>query len=244
MALKLFQDDPRWAKTVMWEGGTIEDQGCLLTSLTMVLLMLDSQNNDCTTPDKLNKFAHEKEFYSINGKSGVQLYADMCLDASNGRVQLLAKEEYLSGEEGWIAHFACDSYLLRSYRLLPPAIRQKYAIMVKIGVHDDDFASHYLLVDPDEPGDVNENDFKVLDPAQPYDCKANYWTLSSSYEQIRKNRKIRAELDECQIEELRISGVWLFGGSCNSYEGKLNSMLKNFVNYNSYVPEKYVLSGN
>jgi len=229
MAIKLFQDDPRWAKTVMWEGGTIEDEGCLLTSLTMVLLMLDSQRNQYTTPDKLNDFAHDKEFYSIDGKSGVQLYADICLDASNGRVQLLAKEEYLSGEEGWLAHFACDSFLLKTYRVLPLAIRKDYAIMVKIGVHDDSFASHYLLVDPDEPGGVCYNDFKVLDPAQPYDSKITSWTLSSSYGQIRKDPDIEAELDIYQINVLQISGVWLFGSSRNNNEGNRNSMLECFI---------------
>jgi hypothetical protein len=231
MAIKLFQDDPSWAKTVLWEGKTIEDEGCLLTALTMVLRMLDSQKNQYTTPDKLNEFAHEKEFYSIDGKSGVQLYADICLDASNGRVQLIAKEEYLSGEEGWIAHFACDSYLLRTYRVLPLAIRKNYAIMVKIGVHDDTFASHYLIVDPDTPGNLDDNDFNVLDPAQPYDSKATCWTLSSSYVQIRKDPDIATELDECQIEELQISGVWLFGSSSNKIEGVKNSMFENFIQF-------------
>jgi hypothetical protein len=231
MPIKLFQDDPRWAKTVMWEGGTIEDEGCLLASLTMVLLLLDNQKNQYTTPDKLNDFAHDKEFYSIDGKSGVQLYADICLDASNGRVQLLAKEEYLSGEEGWIAHFASDSYLLKKYRVLPLEIRKNYAIMVKIGTHDDSFASHYFLVDPNEPGDVCDNDFKVFDPAQPYDSKATCWTLSSSYEQIRKDPDIATKLDECQIEELQISGVWLFGSSSNKIEGVKNSMLENFIQF-------------
>jgi hypothetical protein len=49
--------------------------------------------------------------------------------------------------------------------------------------------------------------------------------------QIRKDPDIATELDECQIEELQISGVWLFGSSSNKIEGVKNSMFENFIQF-------------
>jgi len=224
MKRTLSQDDPRWANQVMWEKVTIENEGCLLTSLSMILALLDKKNTKLSRPDMLNDYAQKTEYYSE-----AQLYADICLDASNGRVQLLAKEEYLASEEGWIPHFASDSYLLKLYRVLPPELRENYAVMVKIGVHDDTFASHYLLVHPDEPGDSDDNDFMVLDPAQPHGCKVTNWMLSNSYKQISKDLKIKDELNMCNIHVLQISGVWLFGGRNHKKDGNKNSMLECFL---------------
>ena len=45
--------------------------------------------------------------------------------------------------------------------------RADVAVMLKIGTYDDTVGSHYVLVDPAEPGGTDEDDVAVLDPAQP-----------------------------------------------------------------------------
>ncbi len=78
-------------------GNSIGNEGCLLTSLAMILALLESST---WTPRKLNKKATELLYYTPAGLSMVALYADLISDLSNGEIQLCAKEEYLAGEPG------------------------------------------------------------------------------------------------------------------------------------------------
>ncbi len=112
------QDDSAWAADVMWDrqavmgahqqynhrskteasrlpwpfpgGNTIGNEGRLLTSLAMVLHLLD-QNPGCWSPRNLNAFAHKRQHYTGCGLSVAPLYADVVCGASKGEVQLLLK---------------------------------------------------------------------------------------------------------------------------------------------------------
>jgi hypothetical protein len=234
------QDDPRWANEIMWNrklvmecynqyikdsddeaqellrdldnkgGNTIGNEGCLITCLAMVLHMLDGEK---WNPKKLHEKATELLYYSQCGLSMATLYADLVSEVSNGEVQLCIKEEYLSGETGWEPTFATESIPLRAYFRLPEKERKHFIAMLKIGTYDDTIASHYVLVDPEVPINLqNGRDVAILDPAMPlYTVNTpNPWRLSDSMKQIRKDKKIRGELDRKKIQLLQICGVWLF----------------------------------
>lgn len=59
-------------------GNTIGNEGCLLTSLAMVLRLLDP-HPDRWSPKTLNAFAHEHLYYTRCGLSMATLYADLRL---------------------------------------------------------------------------------------------------------------------------------------------------------------------
>jgi hypothetical protein len=230
------QNDARWAADTMWDrskvidvhhkyngkpiaeaegllrrfyrgGNSIGTEGCLITSLAMILASLDEA---AWTPRKLNQAAVVLNYYTPAGLSMVALYADLLSDVSNGEVQLCAKEEYLAGERGWEPMFASSSYLLRGFRVLSPSSRRDFAALVKIGTHDDAIASHYLLIDPEAPGSPEADDFRVLDPAQPMSLRTRPWKLSNSYARVAGDRTVRAEWKRRRIQPLQISGVWIF----------------------------------
>src|SRR5216683_5962748 len=122
------QDDPAWKDDVMWSraavmdvhqrynrasktaasrllrqfesGNTIDNEGCLVASLAMVLRLL-ARRGPYWTPRTLNRFARQRLYYTPPGLAMATLYADLVLEASNGEVQLVLKEEYLPGERGW-----------------------------------------------------------------------------------------------------------------------------------------------
>lgn len=227
------QDDPRWAKQVMWDydmvmqtateveglsartahsllrrfpdNNNIGHEGCLLTSLSMVLRLFDPQSR--WNPSTLNKAAQQSYYYTKSGLSMQTLYADLLSETTEGKVQLLAKEEYLPGV--WPRVFAPDSALLRAYRSLPDDLRKQYLVVLKTGTYDDTVASHYLLVDPNNPGDPEEKNFSVLDPAEPLGRKGE-WTLRDSSEWISSDPAIGAEWKRQGIRAEQIGGVWVF----------------------------------
>jgi len=113
-------------------GNTIGHEACLLTSLAMVLRLLD-QNPGRWSPKMLNAFAHKHLYYTRCGLSMATLYADLVCEASNGEVQLLLKEEYLSGEPDWPPTYASTCMPLRAYRALSPRDRRDVVVMIKTG---------------------------------------------------------------------------------------------------------------
>jgi hypothetical protein len=156
-------DVPEWADQVMWDrdqviathmrgngkslrvasdllrrfprGNTIRNEGCLLTSLAMVLLLLDrSARGRSWTPATLNAKAHKLTYYTPAGLSMQPLYADIVSEVTGGEVQMCAKEEYLSGEPSWPRTYASTSWLVRAYRQLSPSARRNFAVMLKTGI--------------------------------------------------------------------------------------------------------------
>ncbi|HXG88039.1 MAG TPA: hypothetical protein VNJ02_06870 [Vicinamibacterales bacterium] len=215
------QDDPQWANELMWDrdqviethtrgnsasrrkarellrkfksGNTIGNEGCLLTSLAMVLRLLDQPDREPPwTPSVLNQRAHELLYYTKAGLSMAPLYADIVSEVTGGEVQLCAKEEYLSGKSSWPRNYASTCWIVRAYRLLPPEMRAHFAVMLKTGTYDDTVASHYVLLDPTRPGSPDENDAYLLDPAMPMNAEAA-WRLSDSARQICKDAQIRRQ---------------------------------------------------
>lgn len=229
------QHDRRWRNIVMWdrrkvmyvaekvngirrkdtecllyhfpEGNTIGTEGCLITSLAMILAILDE---NWWNPELLNREAQECLYYTESGLSMTTLYADLCCEVSKGRVQLLSKEEYLPGEESWPKVYADTSPLMQNYRQLPLEKRKEKVAMIKIGTWDDTCTSHYLLVDPADPGTQSDRDFSVLDPAMPFE-KRGKWKLSDAAKNLLGDKFIRREWKRAGIDSMQIGGVWLFG---------------------------------
>ena len=230
------QADPKWAKDIIsvkdkligvhlavngrtlkevedWDwGDTIETDGCLLTSLAMTLdLLAPRPRSGRWTPRTLNTEARNLLYYSDAGLSIVPLYADLVADVTHGRVQLCAQEQYFSGEMGrrWRTPKQCP--LLRGYRALPKSRRLDFAVMLKLGTQDDNFASHYVLVDPDLPGSPDDDDVAILDPDQPVG-RVTPWYLSDSYSRLAKCPDILLEWgNRIHWKEKQLAGVWVFG---------------------------------
>lgn len=191
----------------------IGNEGCLITSLAMILVLLGSKKFQNKTPEYLNKFAMEKLYYSRSGISLVPLYADIILEITEGAVQLAAKEEYSwSPKESKTT--MSNSTIAKKYLCSAENIRKNYALMIKIGTYDDAVASHYLLIDPDKQ-DLTDNP-KVLDPAMPLESKKTIWTLSDSYRQICKDPDIKKKILKEGVDETTIRGIWLFAKWENS----------------------------
>ena len=196
-------------------GNNIGAEGCLLCSLAMVikLLYLD-EDRDPVDPAILNKYAHKSMYYTLSGLFMVPIYTDLVRDFTDGQVQLCAKEEYPFAKElGSNASDVClpsQSYLLRGYRALPEPERFRYATMLKIGTYDDTFASHYLLADPRDEGDVDSDDLDVLDPYQPGDQRKRPWRLTDAYKLLRAHKDVGPQLKKERIDGNLIQGVWIF----------------------------------
>ena len=231
------QDDPKWSSDEMWDrrkvvevhqryngkseaeartllrrfrsGNTIGSEGCLLTCLAMVLRLLTGSGNKWT-PKKLNRTAQDQLYYTSAGLSMATLYADLVCEASNGEVQLLLKEEYLSGETGWPRTTASTCVPLRAYRGMSLRNREDVVLMLKIGTYDDTAGSHFVLVDPSEPGPADAEDVPILDPAQPLKSSKRPWLLSESARRICEDETIRAEWYRAGIRDLQLAGVWVF----------------------------------
>jgi hypothetical protein len=82
--------------------------------------------------------------------------------------------------------------------------------MLKIGTHDDTGASHYVLVDPAQPGSLGDEDVALLDPIQPAESQAVPWMLSDSYNHLDEDRRIRTAWRKAGISTLQLSGAWAF----------------------------------
>lgn len=222
------QHDPRWKANIMWDrrkvidigikynglsrkeagsllfnfksGNTIETEGCLLTCLSMVLCLLHHKD---WTPDRLNDFAQENLYYSQSGLSMTTLYADLVGEASKGKVQLFMKEEYSQ-----MKVFPSSSIPLQAYLSLSYKERSNCAVMIKVGTHDDTFASHFVLADP-ENAIPNQDDITLLDPYQPLRSK-RLWSLSDSCKRLCKEKNISLEWSKNNISFLQIAGIWIF----------------------------------
>jgi hypothetical protein len=231
------QSDPVWGKDLMWDrtkvmevhrqyngasrkeaeellrkfpgDNTIANEGCLLTSLAMVLRLLVPQGK-YGTPRRLNEFAFDNLYYTRAGLSMVTLYADMVCDASDGEVQLLLKEDYLSGQPNWPKTHASECMPLRAYRMLSEVERKNVVIMLKTGTYDDSVSSHFVVVDPLNPGSMDEDDVPILDPAQPEKPAKRVWRLSDSSRWIRKDKEIAKDWHKHKIGDLQLAGVWVF----------------------------------
>lgn len=229
------QDDPKWANDIMWnrrdvievdvkynkqspkvaesllrefdDGNTIGNEGCGLTALSMVLHLLDSKKT--WTPRTLNKVAQAGYYYTPSGLSMATLYADLVSDASNGGVQLIAKEEFLSGEPGWPKKFANTVPLIRAYRGLKPEERAGVLLMVKMGTYDDTVASHYIILHPERIESPENRDPEILDPAKPLDANGP-WFLSDACKRIVEDPEIKKEWAKKGIVPLQIGGAFAF----------------------------------
>ncbi len=230
------QDDPRWSEVLMWDraqvikvhhrfngatvaasrkllrrfksGNTIGNEGCLLTSLAMVLHLLEPERR--WNPIRLHRFAQRRVYYTNCGLSMAPLYADLVCEASAGDVQLLLKEEYLSGEAGWPRNYPSTCVPLRAYRKLSSRAQRDIVVMLKIGTYDDTVGSHYVLVDPDNRGDVGDDDVALLDPAEPQDSPKHPWLLVDSSHRICEDPAIRRSWRRAKIGQLQIAGVCVF----------------------------------
>jgi hypothetical protein len=252
----LSQNDERWAGDVMWDrkqvmdvlvrydgwtkqdakgvlypyksGNTIGTVGCQLTCLAMVLRLLDRNRRAAYwTPRTLLREARNYLYLSPCGVSLVQIFADLCCDITDGGVQLLAKEEFMAGVAGHARVFASNIQLLRSYRSLPEAARQQFAVMIKMGTYDDSFASHYMLADPFDLGTPDEDDLCVLDPAVLSGWKPKARKLSEAYAYLRKYETAmdREWKKKPGIQDLQIAGVWVFARRSDSIKGALCDLL-------------------
>jgi hypothetical protein len=198
------------------DGNTIGNEGCLLTCLAMVLRLLAPKGQHWT-PKTLNRFAQKHHYYTPAGLAMATLYADIVSEASKGKVQLLLKGDYLPGERGWSRTYASTCLPLRAYRTLAKEVRKEarleIAVMLKTGTYDDTVASHFVLVDPKNPGRPDDNNVPVLDPAQPLSSKRRPWRLSDSARHIRCEPDIDKEWRKHRIGYLQLGGVWVFARS-------------------------------
>ena len=237
VSLPYRQSDPAWGKDLMWDrdkvmdvhrryngasqaeaahllrtfrgGNTIAKEGCLLTCLAMVLRLLAPRGR-YWTPRKLNKFASDNLYYTRAGLAMVTLYANMVCEASKGEVQLLLKEEYLSGEPRWARTQASECLPVRAYRMLSLPERRHVVIVLKIGTYDDTVASHFVLVDPANPGSPEDDDIPILDPDQPMKSAKRVWRLSDSSRRMRQDGEIGKLWRRHRIGDLQLAGVWVF----------------------------------
>ena len=243
--LPMRQDDPRWARDLMWnrrrviraaraggmsrseaesllwdypDGNSIGNEGCQLTCLAMVLHLLAAPRRSAWTPRTLNRAAHEGLFYTLSGLGMNTLYADLVSEVSDGAVQLAIGENFLPGEKTWKPAYCDTAPLVRAYRSLAPGDRAGLVLMLKTGTYDDTMASHYVLLDPNSvqpPGDRNA---EVLDPAMPAG-RGGRWTLSDSARWITQDPDIRREWRKAGIGDTQVGGAWLFA-RCDRATGR------------------------
>jgi hypothetical protein len=132
-------------------------------------------------------------YYTDAGLSMVPLYADLVADATKGRVQVCMQAQYFAGVGRRSPRFASECSILRAYRSLPRKRHHDSVVMLKMGTHDDMFASHYVLIDPDPPGSPDDDDLVILDPHQPLPPRITSWLLSDAYRRVSRNRDIARE---------------------------------------------------
>lgn len=150
------------------------------------------------------------------------MYADLLSDLTLGAVQLACKEDYLAGQDGWgdDRRFVADCPLLRAYLRLVPAARRDFSVMLKIGTWSDAFASHFLVVHPDQPVADDASDLLVLDPAMPRGAGDSGWTLAEADANLRDGR-IGREWRGQGLEPGQIAGIWVFARWRNRTKGTL-----------------------
>lgn len=231
------QDDPRWGHRVLWsreavvrvdtelnghsreeaesllrqfdDGNTLANEGCLLTCLAMVLRLLDPEKTPPWAPDTLDAETQRLHFSTPSGLSMAPLMADLVSEVTLGSVQLVAKEEYLSGVDGRPRIFPQTATLLRAVRALAPADRKDLVVMLKTGTWDDSVASHFVLLHPLDDGGPDAKEVRLLDPAQPAGSKAS-WKLADSARRICADSEIAEAWSAAGITPTQLGGVWLF----------------------------------
>lgn len=246
------QDDPRWGSDLMWDrsvvldiakqqegfaaveadalmrkfpdGNNIANEGCQLTCLAMVLRLLDPGHKPAWTPKNLNTAAHDGLYYTLSGLSISTLYADIVSDLTDGQVQLIAKEEYPTGANGWPHMTAPASPLASAYLQLDESQRAGAVTMLKTGTWDDTVASHYVLIDPTAPSNSDEANVPILDPAMPAD-RSGSWTLDDSAEWIAQDPEIAKAWKRQGIGPTDIGGVWVFSRFDSSSASNLSAPL-------------------
>jgi len=125
-------------------------------------------------------------YYTDAGLSMVPLYAHLVADVTKGRVQLCMQEQYFAGVGRRPPRFASRCSILRGYQVLPRSRLHDFVMMLKIGTHDDTFASHYVLVDPDLPVSLADDDIAILDPDQPLGPRTTRWGLSDAHARLAR----------------------------------------------------------
>jgi hypothetical protein len=231
------QDDPRWARDLMWnreqvlqvaiehnglspqdaaalmrafpDGNTIANEGCQLTCMAMVLQMLVPDIDEPWTPALLNELAQLFFYYTPSGLALATLYGDFVSDASEGAVQLALKDEYLPAVGRWPRVTASKSPLVRAYRRLPPQKRTSFVVMLKTGTYDDTVASHFCLLHPEDEGGPHDDNPLILDPAQPRTDNGP-WRLLDSASYITSDPDIAAAWQSAAIGPQDLAGVWVF----------------------------------
>jgi len=231
------QSDPRWGNDLMWrrdlvlraateldgvpeadaaslireydDGNNISNEGCQLSCIAMILRLFDPDADPAWTPATLNEAAHENFEYTLSGLSLTALYPDIAADMTEGRVQLLAKEEYPAGVKPWPRMQVSDSPLARAYLSLSPTERSGVLVMLKTGTYDDTVSSHYALLDPSSTESASTKDAMVLDPAMPAEADRP-WRLSDSAEVITADSDIAAGWEQNGITPTQIAGAWAF----------------------------------
>jgi hypothetical protein len=237
LRLPFRQDDPGWGRDLMWDrklvvraatslnrvskveansllrefpdGNTLANEGCLLTSMAMVLRMLASERAASWNPRTLNRAAQNGWYYTKSGVSMTTLVADLVSDVSLGSVQLGIKEEWLPGIDGRPARFCDTSALVRAYRSLAPPARADFLVMLKIGTWDDTVASHYVLLDPNSTDAPGVRDAEILDPAMPAG-RTGSWRLSDSSTWILQDPEIAAAWEADGVAPMQLAGAWVW----------------------------------
>lgn len=241
------QTDPDWSETPIWSldlvsaaigsheakkrlraGTTIRDQGCQLCCLAMVLHQLHREAVKPWDPASLLEEARE-DYLSDDGVSLAPLYADLCADVSDGRVQLLAKEVFSAGGR---QPKLSEVGLVRAYRdgSLPEDKRDALMVMLRIGTHDETEAAHYLLLDPDDSGSADSDDALVLDPDMPESTPRGSWTFANAWSRFldpRTDEGVRARAVKAEhVEFGQVAAVYLFGRRAQQdYNALLGALL-------------------
>ena len=246
------QDDPRWAKKLMWDrkqvvkvarefnhftrseaesllyrykdGNTIGHEGCMLTCLAMIMRLLHPQASPVWSPSTLNRAAQDALYYSRSGLSMVTLYPDLVAEMTEGNVQLAISQDYLPGVKGWPRMYTNTAPLLRAWMSLSPAQRSNFLVMVKTGTYDDTVASHYVLLNPNAATTVNTNDAEILDPAEPLK-RTGSWKLSDSAAWITQEPQIKKAWQKAGIRPTQIGGAWVFSRWAPDHSGPLTAPL-------------------
>lgn len=78
-----------------------------------------------------------------------------------------------------------------AYRKLSPAERRHVVVVLKTGTYDDTVGSHFVAVDPANPGSLEDDDIPILDPDQPAESPRRVWRLSDSSRRMRQNPDLR-----------------------------------------------------
>ena len=191
------------------DGGNsiMQNEGCQLCCLAMVLHILDADTSKMPWNPKRLLAQAQKGFYLTRaGLALTPLYADLCVDMTDGRVQLCAQEDYVPGSSEFKPQTLVTSHVIRAWRSLPLSDRSDFVCMLRIGTHDQTANVHYLLLNPEDRGAPDSPDALVLDPDMPEDGDVETWSLMDAAEHFALDRE-----DALQgVKPGDIAAVYLF----------------------------------